>query len=120
LATLKTLLGSYAARLASHFNITLEPPFVAPNDYTEQSGDTEKPIKYATLDAQVPQELPWIEAIWQWPEDSQTIHLLVRTRRVKRDVAMRRSDQPDLYDFLVENGGPYGSDTAPPYVKRPS
>ena len=67
-----------------------------------------------------------IGEVWRWPSEPDKIRFIVgadtRAREPlgKMEFVLKQTDNPTLFDFLVEYCPPLDESTAPNYVKPPS
>ena len=60
-----------------------------------------------------------VDDVWKWPGEDETLHFIIRLANQKVEIRLARSENPDLYDFIVENRPPLDDSTAPPYASPP-
>jgi len=60
-----------------------------------------------------------IEALRQWPVETNTIYFVIRAKDAEDEIWLARSENPDLYDFIIENGPPFDDSTATRDVEPP-
>jgi ATP-dependent Clp protease ATP-binding subunit ClpA len=60
-----------------------------------------------------------MDYVWTWPGEDETLHFLLRVADQKMDIRLARTENPDLYAFIVDNCPPLDDSTAPPFVTPP-